>query len=144
MYLAQSAVAGAALTVVLAVDQLAKVGAERILPEAPRPAASPFRFQVVRNHRAAFGGIAGSRIARVAVGALAAAAGLTLVLFGGPISTLSALGLGMAIGGAIGNVIDLLSRGHVIDFVSIGRWPTFNLADVALCGGLVMAVIGLT
>jgi signal peptidase II len=40
--------------------------------------------------------------------------------------------------------MDLLTRGHVIDFVSIGRWPTFNLADVALCCGLAMAAIGLT
>ena len=144
MSLAQFAVAGAALTLVLAIDQLAKAGAERILPEAPRPAASPLRFEVVRNDQAGFGRIAVSRSVRAAVGALAAAAGMTLVLFGGPLSTLSALGLGMAIGGAAGNVMDLLTRGHVIDFVSIGRWPTFNLADVALCCGLAMAAIGLT
>jgi len=47
MSLAQFAVAGAALTLVLAVDQLAKAGAERILPEAPRPAASPSPFREV-------------------------------------------------------------------------------------------------
>ena len=144
MSLQQFAAAGAAFILVLGFDQLAKAGAERILPEAPRPAARPLRFEVVRNEQAGFGRIAVSRNVRVAVGALAAAAGMTLVLLGSPLSTLSALGLGMAIGGAAGNVMDLLTRGHVIDFVSIGRWPTFNLADVALCCGLAMAAIGLT
>jgi signal peptidase II len=51
--------------------------------------------------------------------------------------------LGVAVGGTAGNVTDLLLRGHVVDFVRIGRWPVFNLADVALCVGVGLAALGL-
>lgn len=56
---------------------------------------------------------------------------------------MTVVGLGVAVGGAAGNVADLLLRGYVVDFVSIGRWPVFNLADVALCVGVGLTVLGL-
>jgi signal peptidase II len=45
------------------------------------------------------------------------------------------IGIGTAIGGATGNVLDRLYRGAVVDFVAIGPWPVFNLADAALVAG---------
>jgi len=45
------------------------------------------------------------------------------------------IGMGAAVGGATGNVIDRLRRGAVVDFVAIGPWPVFNLADAALVAG---------
>jgi signal peptidase II len=45
------------------------------------------------------------------------------------------IGIGAAIGGATGNIIDRLRRGAVVDFVAIGPWPIFNLADAALVAG---------
>ncbi len=45
------------------------------------------------------------------------------------------VGIGAVLGGATGNVIDRLVRGAVVDFVAIGPWPVFNLADAALVGG---------
>jgi Signal peptidase (SPase) II len=56
-------------------------------------------------------------------------------------STLPArLGIGAAVGGASGNVIDRLRRDAVVDFISMGRWPAFNVADVAIVGGSVAAL----
>ena len=54
----------------------------------------------------------------------------------------------LIIGGAIGNVIDRLQHGHVIDFIKwyIGDrvWPAFNLADAAIVGGAIgMVLFGL-
>jgi len=53
-----------------------------------------------------------------------------------------ALGVVMIIGGAIGNVIDRLIYGHVIDFldfyVNNWHWPAFNLADSAITLGVVL------
>jgi signal peptidase II len=46
------------------------------------------------------------------------------------------IGMGAAIGGATGNVIDRVRRGAVVDFVAIGPWPVFNLADAALVAGV--------
>jgi signal peptidase II len=49
--------------------------------------------------------------------------------------TLVPIGVGAAIGGATGNLLDRLVRGAVVDFVAIGPWPVFNLADAALVAG---------
>lgn len=50
------------------------------------------------------------------------------------------LGLGMALGGAAGNVFDQLRHGAVLDFLDLGWWPVFNLADVAITLGIAMAL----
>jgi len=46
-----------------------------------------------------------------------------------------AIGLGLALGGATSNLADRLARGAVVDFIAIGPWPTFNLADAAMVTG---------
>ncbi|RFD27273.1 signal peptidase II [Mycobacterium uberis] len=57
-----------------------------------------------------------------------------------------ALGLGMILGGAMGNLVDRFFRapaplrGHVVDFLSIGWWPVFNVADPSVVGGAVLLV----
>lgn len=56
---------------------------------------------------------------------------------------LAALGLGLSVGGASGNLVDRLARGRVVDFIDIGRWPTFNLADAALVAGAALVAIRL-
>jgi signal peptidase II len=67
--------------------------------------------------------------ATVAIAALALCSGL---LAGG---TLGAVGIGAAVGGATGNLLDQLRRGGIVDFIAIGPWPTFNLADAAITLG---------
>ncbi len=46
------------------------------------------------------------------------------------------LALALQLGGALGNLTDRLLRGYVTDFISIGRFPVFNLADVAITLGI--------
>ncbi len=48
--------------------------------------------------------------------------------------------LGFAFGGSASNLLDLVRRRHVVDFIDLGWWPVFNLADVAIIGGLVLAL----
>jgi signal peptidase II len=49
------------------------------------------------------------------------------------------IGLGLALAGAAGNLLDLLRFRGVVDFIDLGWWPVFNVADVAIVGGLVSA-----
>ncbi|AKE39501.1 signal peptidase II [Corynebacterium camporealensis] len=58
-----------------------------------------------------------------------------------------AIGLAMIAGGALGNLIDRLFRepgfwfGHVVDFISVGDFAVFNLADVSITCGVVVFII---
>ena len=45
---------------------------------------------------------------------------------------------GLIVGGALGNIVDRLRLGYVIDFISVGWWPVFNLADSAISVGVTM------
>ena len=50
-----------------------------------------------------------------------------------------AAGIAAALAGASGNLADRVIHGAVVDFVALGRWPVFNLADVAIVAGAVVA-----
>ena len=43
---------------------------------------------------------------------------------------------GMLVGGAIGNLIDRISMGSVIDFIKLPHWPAFNVADMSITFGV--------
>lgn len=45
------------------------------------------------------------------------------------------MGLSLQLGGAIGNLVDRVRFGYVVDFVDLGWWPVFNLADSAIVVG---------
>lgn len=53
----------------------------------------------------------------------------------------NAAGVGAALGGAAGNIADRLRHGAIVDFIAIGRWPPFNLADAAIVGGVGLLVL---
>lgn len=61
----------------------------------------------------------------------------------------SAIGLATIAGGALGNLIDRLTRepgfwfGHVVDFISVGGFAVFNIADAAITVGVVVFVIAM-
>ena len=50
-----------------------------------------------------------------------------------------AAGVAAALAGASGNLVDRVIHGAVVDFIALGRWPVFNLADVAIVAGAVVA-----
>ena len=49
--------------------------------------------------------------------------------------------IGLIVGGAIGNIIDRLRFGYVVDFVSVGWWPIFNIADSGVSVGVTMMTL---
>ena len=139
-------------TLVVALDQLTKalVVANLALNEewAPFPAlAHLFAFTHITNTGAAFGILpdagAAFLLIRMAV--------VVLILYyyrklppaidggaSGPRTWLMRLALGLLLGGALGNLIDQLRLGHVIDFIHLKFWPVFNVADSGVVIGVVL------
>jgi signal peptidase II len=120
---------------VLAADQLTKLAAVAFLSDGELR-AGVFAFTLVRNPGAAFSILTSHTwvFTILAASVLAAA-----VLFRRRIlATAPAFAVGAALGGVAGNLVDRVLRapspfnGHVVDFLSIGSFPVFNLADTAL------------
>ena len=53
------------------------------------------------------------------------------------------IGLGLALGGVLGNLVDRIRLGYVIDFLDFQFWPVFNLADIAIVCGVGLIILGL-
>lgn len=54
----------------------------------------------------------------------------------------SSIAIGLILGGALGNLLDRIFRGSVVDFIDLPHWPTFNLADVAITIGVILLILG--
>jgi signal peptidase II len=48
------------------------------------------------------------------------------------------VGFAFVVAGALGNVIDRLAHGHVVDFIHVRYWPVFNVADVLVVAGVAL------
>jgi signal peptidase II len=121
----------------LALDQLAKLAVVAWLPEgASFPATGFFRFTHVTNTGSAFSMFADQSFALAVASFLVI--GVLLLAFGNMAcrNAYVRLSLGLQLGGAAGNLLDRLTRGAVVDFVDVGPWPIFNIADSAIVIGL--------
>jgi signal peptidase II len=89
-------------------------------------------------------GQGGSRWAWLGLWAVAAL-GIVLVLQHGAIFTsgIARAGLGAALGGATGNLLDRWRHHGVVDFIDLGFWPVFNLADIAIVVGTGLALFSI-
>lgn len=58
-------------------------------------------------------------------------------------SKLSRFALVLILAGALGNYVDRVARGYVVDFVHVHNWPVFNVADVYISAGYVLLALGL-
>lgn len=135
----------ATLLLVLALDQTSKVAVQTFLPERASLVLTPFlRLTHVTNTGSAFGLFQGRTLFLIG----ASVVGLVvLILFYGQnhrAHPLLRLCIGLMVGGALGNLVDRVRLGYVVDFVDLGWWPVFNLADSAIVvgiSGLVLAFL---
>lgn len=51
------------------------------------------------------------------------------------------LAMGLQLAGALGNLVDRLSRGYVTDFISVGNFPVFNIADASISSGVAVLIL---
>ncbi len=123
---------------VLVADQASKAYiVSRFAPGESLPVLRDvFHITYVENSGAAFGLLAGQRWLFLAVALLSLALlwqQRRLFLEG---DRWRRLGAGLFLGGALGNVLDRLRLGLVIDFLDLRFWPVFNIADTAICLGI--------
>lgn len=132
--------------VVVLIDALTKVWVVAALSASSMRLVGDFvELELVRNSGSAFSSFTGYTPILVAF-ALAVAAYLVREI-GRSESRLRLVSLSLILGGATGNLIDRLFRspgffrGHVVDFVSVGSFPTFNIADCAITIGVGLLMI---
>jgi signal peptidase II len=135
----------AAAAVVVGLDQLTKHLAVTGLDDGPVGLVGSVRLALTFNDGAAFN-LGSGRTSGIAVVALAIAVILVVLGLRAPRPGV-AVGYGVVLGGAAGNLVDRALRagdgflgGRVVDFVDLGFWPVFNLADAALWVGIAILV----
>ncbi len=133
---------------VVVIDQATKHAAVAALAgQPPVEVTSFFNLLLVYNRGAAFSFLAGAggwQRELFTVIALAASVWIVWLLYRYPRQRLFCLALALVLGGALGNVIDRIMIGAVVDFLDFHaggwHWPAFNVADSAITCGAVLLV----
>jgi len=127
--------------IVLIMDQITKAWILAWLPEGQsRPViGQTLLLTHVRNTGTAFGLLRNSGILLTVVSIVAicfiVGYWFHLLRAGGRVGPVLLGGLSLPLGGALGNLLDRLRHGHVVDFIDFRVWPVFNVADMAICTG---------
>ncbi|MEA2128602.1 MAG: signal peptidase, partial [Solirubrobacteraceae bacterium] len=93
-----------------------------------------------RNTGVAFGQLQGAGVAVAILIAVAVVALVVYVARNAPRRWIW-LPAGLLLGGALGNVIDRVREGAVVDFLKLPHWPAFNVADAAITVGVVVLLV---
>ena len=124
------------------VDQVSKVLVIKFLKDLVSVEIIPgiLRFTYVENRGAAFGMLSDNRWIFMIISTLAIVALVVYLWKFRPDSILACLALSMIVGGGIGNMIDRVALGYVVDFIDFCAFPglwmwVFNVADACVCVG---------
>jgi signal peptidase II len=136
----------AVVGIVLVIDQLSKLVVRRTLgpgadSQSWEVAHLPFSVRYAENRGIAFSLLDGYPVLSTVLAILALGFIVVFVVRSLAPTRLTALGFGLVVGGALGNLIDRLRAGFVVDFVSVWRWPAFNVADVAITVGIILLIL---
>jgi signal peptidase II len=137
---------------VIVLDQLSKlvvlasVGPGEVITVIPKF----FNLTLTFNKGAAFGFLAGApdgmrQVLLYLMTAVALGVVVLMLVRDYRHSSLAKVALAMIIGGALGNIIDRIRIGHVVDFLDAYygtyHWPAFNLADSSICIGVFLLLL---
>ena len=109
-----------------------------------------FQFTLVHNTGMAFGLLGGVAFPGKAWLLTAVSAGLLIAIVwfawrAGPLSMMTVVGIVAMLSGAVGNILDRVLYGYVVDFLDLyigsAHWPAFNIADAMICTGVGLLVL---
>jgi len=133
--------------IVILLDQVTKMIVRAYLPFGasltPFELIPFFRFVHWENTGAAFGMFQGGG---VVFGILAAIVTVIIIIYFPQIPekhVLMRIAIAMQMGGAIGNLIDRIKFGPVTDFIAVGAFPVFNIADASITVGVAVLLLAL-
>lgn len=122
----------------LAIDAACKIYAVHTL-ERPIEIGGPLSLQVSYNSGVAFG--MGQSLPTALVLAVTGLLCIGIAVAGWTGSLRPPVAVGLILGGALGNFFDRLIGGSVVDMIHLTWWPSFNLADAAICVGALCVVL---
>ena len=129
------------LAAVLAADQVVKALVTASLERGEeRALVAGIKLVNTRNSGVAFGQLQGGG-AIVAIVIAVALCGLLAYFARHARRRLMWLPTGLLLGGALGNIVDRIREGAVVDFVKVPYWPAFNVADAAITFGVVILLV---
>lgn len=132
--------------VMIALDQVTKGwAASSLRMGVPGADLGLFRFELVHNTGAAFGMGQGAGIVFAVVAAAVVLFAILWLALGREHALLEVIGLSLVVAGGIGNCIDRLVTGYVVDFIKFTfiEFPVFNVADICVTCGVVLFLIAL-
>jgi len=126
---------------VLVADQVTKaMVASRLVTRPLAPLGPCLRIRLTVTRFPSYGSMHSRTAAMLLWGAVLAVVVLGVrsgYLFQRPAAQMA---LGAALAGALSNLYDRMRRGAVVDFLDLGWWPSFNLADIGITLGVVVAI----
>ena len=121
------------------IDLLAAAGALLLVDQGSKWMVRVFRIRHVNSSRGIYTR-GRARAGLVLIWIVALGSATTLHASGQTFQTQPSMwGVGAALGGAAGNLLDILRRRAVLDFIDLRWWPVFNVADIGIVAGLVAA-----
>jgi len=122
--------------ILIALDQATKLFAKIYLESPILIIKNILSLTLVMNHGIAFGLFQGAN--DIIVWLYIIVLGLIIYFYDKfPKGTFNCIMLSLIITGVVGNFIDRLFLGYVVDFISLRFWPVFNVADICLCVGII-------
>jgi len=128
---------------ITALDQIIKILIINNFPLGlPHPIIENiFNITYVKNTGIAFGMFKGNNLVMIILNIIIITI-ITVLLYSMDFDNIFfKLSAGFIIGGALGNLIDRINRGFIVDYLDLSFWPTFNLADsMVVIGGIMLAI----
>ena len=105
------------------------------------PESGFFRFTHVRNFGSAFSIINDANLFLMIVGIFAIIFISYFLIFYTKESNLLQIAISLQLSGAFGNIVDRIRLGSVTDFIDVGPWPVFNIADSCISVGMFLLIL---